>query len=235
MSKPEIGARVKGEWAPSAWFEGVIDKVRGDKFHVQFDDGDEAWLPASKIQVLEAAAPQVAQATSTDAAPMPGPGADVAGEFAPDAWFAGTVKKVREGEVFVRFNDGDTAWLDAKRLAVFGDGTSFPAEGTAVVTEWGEDSDSWFPGTMEQVRGDRGFVRFDDGDSTWAKADKIAVRCGLGAGPTAVASAPVQAAPAPSTERVVVEREILVVRCPYCKNLTPADLSKCRACGAEVM
>jgi hypothetical protein len=35
-------------------------------------------------------------------------------------------------------------------------------------------------------------------------------------------------------EREIIERQVLVMRCPYCKELTPVDLSDCRSCGARI-
>ena len=32
----------------------------------------------------------------------------------------------------------------------------------------------------------------------------------------------------------VIERQVLVMRCAYCKKLTPADLSACSECGAKL-
>ena len=33
-------------------------------------------------------------------------------------------------------------------------------------------------------------------------------------------------------ERQVVERQVVVVRCKFCSQLTPADTDACRSCGA---
>ena len=35
----------------------------------------------------------------------------------------------------------------------------------------------------------------------------------------------------PAVERVV-ERQVLVTRCKFCKQITPVDLSECENCGA---
>jgi rRNA maturation endonuclease Nob1 len=33
-------------------------------------------------------------------------------------------------------------------------------------------------------------------------------------------------------QREVIERQVVVMRCRFCKELTPAELSACKSCGA---
>jgi hypothetical protein len=44
---------------------------------------------------------------------------------------------------------------------------------------------------------------------------------------------PRQASPVVVHERVV-ERQVVVTRCRYCKELTPVDLGECKSCGARL-
>lgn len=44
---------------------------------------------------------------------------------------------------------------------------------------------------------------------------------------------PTSSAP-PGVQREVIERQILVVRCAHCSELTPADQHRCKHCGAAV-
>jgi hypothetical protein len=37
---------------------------------------------------------------------------------------------------------------------------------------------------------------------------------------------------APVVQREVIERQIIVMRCKYCNELTPVDMSRCKHCGA---
>lgn len=57
---------------------------------------------------------------------------------------------------------------------------------------------------------------------SWQHAQQAAFVAGQRAAATYVA-APVS----------VIERQILVVRCRYCGQMTPADLNACRSCGAD--
>jgi len=43
--------------------------------------------------------------------------------------------------------------------------------------------------------------------------------------------------PAPLRERIVekvIERQVIVMRCAYCKALTPVDLRECQFCGGPL-
>lgn len=58
--------------------------------------------------------------------------------------------------------------------------------------------------------------------------------------PPAPSPAPVASAkaagpePVPAAERVVIERQVLVMRCKHCATITPVDLSACSHCGAKL-
>ena len=50
----------------------------------------------------------------------------------------------------------------------------------------------------------------------------------------ATAGPPPVAAAAPQVVREVIERQIVVMRCAHCGELTPVDLSRCKNCGASI-
>jgi len=44
---------------------------------------------------------------------------------------------------------------------------------------------------------------------------------------------PATPAASPGPEKIV-ERQVLVQRCPHCHEFTPVDLSACKSCGAKI-
>ena len=42
------------------------------------------------------------------------------------------------------------------------------------------------------------------------------------------------AAPQTITRERIIERQVVVMRCKYCAELTPVDLSSCKSCGARL-
>ncbi len=46
----QVGGKVKAQWSDGRWYAGVLDERFGRVWHVKYDDGDDGWLPASKIQ-----------------------------------------------------------------------------------------------------------------------------------------------------------------------------------------
>lgn len=60
------GTAVQGEWADEAWYPGVVARVNDNAtmFFIQFDDGDQKWLPSHQLRYTAAARsaqPAVAQ------------------------------------------------------------------------------------------------------------------------------------------------------------------------------
>lgn len=45
-----VGAKVTARWSDGRWYGGVLDDRFGPIWHIKYDDGDEAWLTAAKIQ-----------------------------------------------------------------------------------------------------------------------------------------------------------------------------------------
>lgn len=219
-----VGMRVMGEWSPGAWFPGRIGATEPERgqYFVEFDDGDRAWLTPERIAVVG----------STGV--LPPVGARVLGMWGNGGWYTGRIGEVRGAEAFVLFDDGDRAWLPGEKIAPL---PSVPVPvasteglviGARVEGEW--TPGAWYPGTIAQVREPEFFVKFDDGDEGWLLPHRIR----LGGRPVEAAEYPPPppiTAGAPARAQVI-ERQVLVVRCQYCKALTPADLSRCQNCGA---
>lgn len=57
---------------------------------------------------------------------------------------------------------------------------------------------------------------------------------GVAVQPPVSVSVAVASAPQVVVQREVIERQVIVMRCAHCGELTPVDLSKCKNCGASV-
>lgn len=88
-----VGTRVKGEWSEDSWYPGVVARSNPNAtmFFIQFDDGDQKWLPARQLRYAPSArapspagygqappaaapaAPQLAWTTPTAAVERPAP------------------------------------------------------------------------------------------------------------------------------------------------------------------
>jgi len=209
-----VGTRVSGLWQNGSWYPGVVTRQNANQTlcFVQFDDGDSKWLGSMQLE-------QTGPATrgAGPAAPMVGggalvPGARVKGEWTPGQWYAGHIAEVSaDGAMyFVQFDDGDTAWLAAPQIRVQGGaGGGFVAP-QAPVAPAPAVAPAW-----PNYGAPPGYPP--------------------GSAPSPPAPAPTAAVPAP--ERVVekvIERQVLVVRCQYCRALTPADMATCKECGARM-
>ena len=73
------GSVVQGEWSDGSWYPGVVARANLDAtmFFIQFDDGDQKWLPSHQLRFTPSAhAPQPASAPSpapAARAPIPQP------------------------------------------------------------------------------------------------------------------------------------------------------------------
>lgn len=107
---PPVGARVLGRWGDGLWYPGAVAAEKGPSRHVQFDDGDEAWLGASDLTVQDD--------PGDDGGGQLKEGARIQGQWADRNWYPGVLTE-RFGRVWqVKFDDGDRAWLDSSRLKV---------------------------------------------------------------------------------------------------------------------
>lgn len=242
-----IGSRVMGLWSNGSWYPGTVTQARDHRgeheFFVQFDDGDTAWLRRDQIQ-SQPGAPTAARGHN------PFPGARVTADWSDDSWYPGYVAEANANETlfFVQFDDGDTKWLPAMKIRPNGDRpNAAPAPhltaGTVVQGDW--STESWYPGVVARANANATmfFIHFDDGDRKWLPVHLL--RFGrVAAAPPASPSyphhpppsypqTPTAYAPAAPVVEKIIERQVLVVRCAYCKKLTPADLTSCEQCGAR--
>ncbi|MBL8604326.1 MAG: hypothetical protein JNK72_20545 [Myxococcales bacterium] len=246
------GAAVLGDWTEDSWYEGYIADANsnGTMFFVQFDDGDSKWLPPQKIR------PRFnAPSHAPGAAAQLSVGTRVSGEWSNGGWYNGAIARqnINQSMCFVQFDDGDVKWLGpdkiralgAPRSAPIAPSGSAPSPGSRVSGEWSPGA--WYDGTVAELSpdGQSYFIQFDDGDTAWLRLHQLRP---LGGGAPAVA-APAYVAPAAQPawpgaaashapgERVVekvIERQVLVVRCQFCRKLTPVDMSECKECGAKM-
>ena len=67
---------MQGEWAEESWYSGVVARANDNAtmFFIQFDDGDQKWLPAQQLRYTAAArSPQPAIAHNPPPTPVPQP------------------------------------------------------------------------------------------------------------------------------------------------------------------
>jgi hypothetical protein len=92
--------------------------------------------------------------------------------------YAGTVDQVDEGRALVRFDDGDTGWVDLAHLQALE-----LARGCRVMSRR-RMGPNFFPGEIEDVNGENIHVEFDDGKEEWTTVASLRIPCapmGLGA------------------------------------------------------
>jgi len=92
------------------------------------------------------------------------------------------------------------------------------------------------PCVVPFCRGESVVVRWSDGTAyhaTILSCDSASASIAFNDGRRA--QAPVGAlSRQPSVQRETIERQVLVTRCAYCRDLTPVDLSSCKNCGAKL-
>jgi hypothetical protein len=187
-----IGARVLGKWGAS-WFPGTIDQINGDQFFVRFDDGDTAWVTVTGLQP-EAGYPV---------------GARIRRLWTDGQYYLGTVHELSGRDIFVHFDDGDTAWLAPQEvepeMPLGGKGVTPPgigmppsmgktggaiySPGMRVQAQWTDGN--WYGATISQVGGpDSFFVTYDDGYTAWLQAHQIQSEMSKGGVPIGKGFAP---------------------------------------------
>ena len=171
-----IGMRVLGKWGAS-WYPGTIDQTNGDQFFVRFDDGDTTWVTVTGLQP-EAGYPI---------------GSRIRRLWTDGQYYSGSVQEISGRDIFVHFDDGDTAWLaphevepempmGGKGAMPQGKGMMPPGKGMGgggmfnvgmrVQAQWTDGN--WYGATITQVGGpDNYFVTYDDGYTAWLQAHQI--------------------------------------------------------------
>ncbi len=211
-----VGTRVSGQWHDGTWYPGVVSRQNANQTlcFVQFDDGDSKWLGSMHLLQTGPATRAASPAQAQGHGPALAPGARVKAEWTPGQWYPGHIAEASaDGAMFfVQFDDGDTAWLAAPQIRVQGGHAggfvapqAHPPPPPAPAPAWPNyGAPPGYPPTPAP----------------------------------APAQAPVAQSPAPAAEprfvEKVIERQVLVVRCQYCRALTPADMATCKECGARM-
>lgn len=121
-------------------------------------------------------------------------GERVMAQWSNGGWYPGKIAKTRQNggrsEYFIRFDDGDEAWVGPDELAAAGHSGAGIQLGAKVLGDWTEDN--WYPGTVTEANsnGTMFFVQFDDGDTKWLPPQKIRVVGGIAGAGGAVGGAP---------------------------------------------
>lgn len=96
------GDRVWAVWKESALFAGTVTQRLGREVHVQFDDGDEAWVMVEEVMPLDI----------------------IVGMFVMGRWrmgpqfYPGRITDTEGERIHVRYEDGDEEWTTAEALAL---------------------------------------------------------------------------------------------------------------------
>lgn len=90
-----------------------------------------------------------------------------------DWWYPGVVCDRDADRLFVQFDDGDRAWLGPAEV-----GPLELDEGTRVFGRF-EGGRSYYPGLIDERRGDAIHIRYDDGDEEWTSISMVRVHRGL--------------------------------------------------------
>lgn len=156
------GQRVVAEWQPGAWYPGAIDELRGNEFHVRFDDGGEGTYRATQIR-LGTGEPPIADSPA-------GIGSRVDAQWTNGLWYPGLVAAVIGGELRIDFDDGDVSTLPVEKtrhrvpggaLVRRAQRATAPAVGATVLACSGPRS-GWRSATVESVSSPLVDVRFGD-------------------------------------------------------------------------
>jgi tetratricopeptide (TPR) repeat protein len=107
-------------------------------------------------------------------APRPRPAGRAVGQRVLGAWpdgffYPATVEAVEPGRCFLRFDDGDAAWVPAGLVTDLD-----VTVGSRVFARW-QGGRVFFPGRVDQQRGQKIHIRYDDGDQEWTSVSMVRV------------------------------------------------------------
>ena len=87
------------------WYKGKVSQKSGDKYYVQYEDGDTKWCKGSEIVRFYTVAVTGAEVGDRVLARYYDSG------YKLKYWYLGKIeKKDGDGKFYVRYNDGDTKW-----------------------------------------------------------------------------------------------------------------------------
>jgi hypothetical protein len=102
LDRLQEGDRVWALWGDAALFPGTVSERRGGEAHIDFDDGDEAWVRLEQLMPLEF----------------------IVGMFVMARWrmgaefYPGRIADTEGDRVLVHYEDGDEEWTTAAALAL---------------------------------------------------------------------------------------------------------------------
>lgn len=167
----QVGDRVDCRWlGGNVFYPGSVTERAGDKIHVRYDDGDEEWTSLAMCRLPPGAVTQAAETASPDASVAWRIGERVLAHFAHDGfWYPGTILKIDDTRLYVRFDNGTKQWTPPARLLELdlevGDRVSCRRPGASALQA----------GRIVQCDGDKILVRFDDGGEEWVSLELCCV------------------------------------------------------------
>ena|ERR1700677_3362310 len=103
MELPSVGQKILAQWYPEVFFyPGTIKSKEGDKFKVQFDDGDQALVTAKQIVPLD-----IKVGSRVFCRFKGGP-----------AYFPGKVDQQDGAKIHIQYDDGDVEWTTISMVRV---------------------------------------------------------------------------------------------------------------------
>jgi hypothetical protein len=101
----QVGDRLLAWWAPdSLWYPATVRIAEVERFHVEYDDAETAWLLPDQLMLLEI-----------------GEGSRVECRWqAGEAYYPGTVDRQDGPRIHLRYDDGDEEWTEMRLLRVVG-------------------------------------------------------------------------------------------------------------------
>lgn len=84
-------------------------------------------------------------------------------------YYAGIIKAAKGAQFHVHFDDGDEAWVTADQITEL----EIPV-GRRVFARW-QRGPGYFPGVVDQQKGESIHVRYDDGDEEWTTVSMVRV------------------------------------------------------------
>jgi hypothetical protein len=155
-----VGGRVFARWQEGPfYYPGRITRVEDERIHVKYDDGEEEWTTLQMIRLRR----------GND--PMPWKlGQRVLAHWAPEPFFyPAKIHAIKEDYLHVLFDDGDQAWVMPEQIRELRIDV-----GTRVFARW-QGGPYYYPADVAEQRGDRIFVRYDDGRQEWSSIKLVRV------------------------------------------------------------
>lgn len=91
-------------------------------------------------------------------------------------WYNGTIITSQNGRYFIRYDDGDEEWTTAEFIQLLfkpgsPENNSINYQiGDRVEVRW-KGGVAWYKGTIQEIKDDRYYIQFDDGDVEWTRTE----------------------------------------------------------------